>query len=152
MGLGVGLSRVGRGKTNFGARPAGLRKETRKYYGIPGTNIGPPELWQPEVRADRAFVNLKPGKTTAELEAEGNVGQGRMAYEDRVGQRKQNVALRRRAKYLGIFRRMGRRPRKYTSPAYRAVQRHFDAIDRGGGETLPFGSIPIGAFSPPITV
>jgi hypothetical protein len=124
----------------------GVRPRARKYdyehlsnLASGGASIGP-------------FSRIGRGKTTAELAEEGNVGQGRMAYEDRVGQRKQNVALRRRAKYLGRSRRMGRRPRKYTSPAYRAVQRHFDAIDRGGGETLPFGSIPIGAFSPPITV
>jgi len=127
---------------------AGLLPSSRaasKYSGFPGMS---PE----DIKAGRPYARRGPGKTTAELEAEGNVGQGRMAYEDRVGQRKQNVALRRRAKYLDRSRRMGRRPRKYTSPAYRAVQRYYDAMDRGGGETLPFGSIPIGAFSPPITV
>ena len=61
----------------------------------------------------RKYVGL--GKTTAELEAGGNYGQGRMAYETRVNQRKQNVALRRRAKYMDRARRMGRQPRAYRS-------------------------------------
>ncbi len=61
----------------------------------------------------RKYVGL--GKTTAELEAGGNFGQGRVAYEDRVNQRKQNVAMRRRAKYLARSRRMGRQPRAYRS-------------------------------------
>ena len=54
-----------------------------------------------------------PGKTTADLQAEGNVGQGRMDYQSRVNDRKNNVLMRRRAKYMARSNRMGRRPRKY---------------------------------------
>ena len=79
----------------------------------------------------RKYVGL--GKTTAELMAEGNIGQGRVAYEDRVNQRKQNVAMRRRAKYLARSRRMGRQPRKYRSSASRSNDDRFGA---GNLETL----------------
>jgi len=74
----------------------------------------------------RKYVGL--GKTTAELEAGGNFGQGRVAYEDRVNQRKQNAAISRRAKYLARSRRMGRQPRKYRS--------NDDRFGAGNLETL----------------
>ena len=79
----------------------------------------------------RKYVGL--GKTTSELEDAGNYGQGRMAYETRVNQRKQNVAMRRRAKYLARSRRMGRQPRKYRSIASRSNDDRFGA---GNLETL----------------
>ena len=118
---------------NFGARPplGTPRKDTRKYYGIPGTNIGPAPPGQPFVPANRAYVNLKPGKTTAELESEGNYGQGRMAYETRVNQRKQNVSLRRRAKYMDRMRQMGRQPRKYRNDRLGGLD---SAISRNYGD------------------
>ena len=77
----------------------------------------------------RKYVGL--GKTTAELEAGGNYGQGRMAYETRVNQRKQNVALRRRAKYLGRARRMGRRPRKYRDDRVGGLRSAWDRMVSG---------------------